>query len=168
MVILHPSQTSKESLQKNCKVFMRSETNVSNNHESPYHMQSACDQIPLTLPEKVLSTTTIAIRAFLATFITSEIIQNQNHEPQRGIARLCFEAKHQPSCFKSFHTAFFHYERGAHRAQKKTKDTELTAYNKTFASLLEHIQTHFIKKKKKRGPRAIFHPFVSCRANKTD
>ena len=57
------------------------------------------------------------------------------------------EAKHHPSCLKSFRTAFANYERGMRRAEGP-KDTEhallSAAHDKAFASVLEVIQTRII------------------------
>ena len=58
------------------------------------------------------------------------------------------EAKHHPSCFISFGTAFANYERGIRRAEG-AKDTEQAcmsaAHEKAFISVLEHIQTHVVQ-----------------------
>ena len=89
--ILHPSQKSKEPLQKKYNNFIRSGTNVSNNHMSLHIIcsQSVTRSLQLYLMTwKVLDTTGTVISALLPTFIASEIIQNQNHQPQRGIAGL--------------------------------------------------------------------------------
>lgn len=68
------------------------------------------------------------------------------HRQVKGKDLFACEAKHHPSCFKSFHTAFYNYECGIQR-DKKAKDTEQTAHEKAFVSVLEHIQTHVIHQK---------------------
>jgi len=58
------------------------------------------------------------------------------------------EAKHHPSCFRSFRTAFANYERGAQRAEgsKDTEHVQMSAvHGKALASVLEYIQTHVIQ-----------------------
>ena len=58
------------------------------------------------------------------------------------------EAKHHPSCFKSFRTAFANYERGTCRAEG-AKDTEQAcmspAHEKAFISVLKHIETQVVQ-----------------------
>jgi hypothetical protein len=58
------------------------------------------------------------------------------------------EAKHHPSCLRSFRTAFAIYERGIFRAEG-AKDTDHTrmsaAHEKALVSILEHIQTHMVR-----------------------
>lgn len=58
------------------------------------------------------------------------------------------EAKHHPSCLRSFHTAFNNYERGLQRA-KESKDTEHSlmsaAHEKAFILVREKIETHIVQ-----------------------
>ena len=58
------------------------------------------------------------------------------------------EAKHHPSCFKSFRTAFANYELKIHKA-KGSKDTDYAcmsaAHEKALSLVLEHIQTHVVQ-----------------------
>jgi hypothetical protein len=58
------------------------------------------------------------------------------------------EAKHHPSCLRSFRTSFANYERGINRA-KEPKNTEnnhmSAAHEKALVSVWEHIQTHVIQ-----------------------
>ena len=70
------------------------------------------------------------------------------HRQVKGKDLFACEAKHHPSCLKSFHTAFANYERRIRRS-KRGKDTEQesmsAAHEKAFMSVLEHIQTHIIQ-----------------------
>lgn len=65
-----------------------------------------------------------------------------------GVDLFVVEAKHHPSCLRSFHTAFANYERRICRLDK-LRDTkqmcELAAHDKAFASVLEHIKTHVVQ-----------------------
>uniref|UniRef100_UPI00358E214A uncharacterized protein n=1 Tax=Myxine glutinosa TaxID=7769 RepID=UPI00358E214A len=55
------------------------------------------------------------------------------------------EAKHHPSCFKAFRTAFYNYERAIHRAEAPKEQACMSAaHEKAFNSVLEHIQTQVI------------------------
>lgn len=58
------------------------------------------------------------------------------------------EAKHHPSCLRSFHTAFNNYERGLQRA-KESKDNEHSlmsaAHEKAFTLVRERIETHVVQ-----------------------
>uniref|UniRef100_UPI00358FADE9 uncharacterized protein n=1 Tax=Myxine glutinosa TaxID=7769 RepID=UPI00358FADE9 len=59
------------------------------------------------------------------------------------------EAKHHPSCFKAFRTAFYNYERAIHRAEAPKEQACMSAaHEKAFNSVLEHIQTQVIQQNK--------------------
>jgi hypothetical protein len=58
------------------------------------------------------------------------------------------EAKHHPSCYKSFRTQFFNYERKIHKAVEPPDSEDVgfsAAREKAFASVLEHIQVHVVQ-----------------------
>ena len=58
------------------------------------------------------------------------------------------EAKHHPSCLKSFRTAFANYERGNVRTEgaKDTEHARISAIHKhAFISVLQHIQSHVVQ-----------------------
>lgn len=70
------------------------------------------------------------------------------HRQVKGKDLFACEAKHHPSCLKSFHRAFANYERGIQRA-KGAKNTEQdsmsAAHENAFNSVLEHIEPHIIQ-----------------------
>ena len=53
------------------------------------------------------------------------------------------EAKHHPSCLKSFRTAFANYERGIRRAEGPQYLS--AAHAKVLVLALGHIQAHFVQ-----------------------
>ena len=192
-------------------------------HESPYRMQSVCDQIPVTLPDDLesagyhrqcyqrftgnlhllgddtaaetstsewhhsprkMSSAGSAGPIFPPECIFCEKVQIKDGDrkterdgdfsswknkenaweqiesraEKMGLVRLhrlvknkhlfAGEAKHHPSCFKSFHTAFANYERRIRRAEE-AKDTEhariSAIHEKALISVLEHIQAHVVQ-----------------------
>ena len=60
------------------------------------------------------------------------------------------EAKHHPSCFKSFRTAFANYER-KNRITEEGNDIEqvsrLSAHEKALACVVDHVKTHVVNQK---------------------
>jgi hypothetical protein len=70
------------------------------------------------------------------------------HRLVRSTDLFAVEAKHHPSCLRSFRTSFANYERGINRA-KEPKNTEhdhmSAAHEKALVSVWEHIQTHVIQ-----------------------
>ena len=67
------------------------------------------------------------------------------HRLVKGVDLFSAEAKYHESCFKSFCTTFFNYERGINRA-KEPKHTEmLAAHEKALASVQDHIQIHVVQ-----------------------
>lgn len=68
------------------------------------------------------------------------------------------EAKHHPSCFKSFHTDFTNYEHRIRRADigKDTEHAVMSATNDNVLVLvLEHIQTHVVQQNKVLQPSSL-------------
>ena len=188
-------------------------------HDSPYRMQSVCDQIPTTLPDDLESfgyhrqcyqrftgnlhllgddaepeastsqwhhsprkLSSGPIFPPQCIFCEKVEIKGANRKTERvenfssyknkdnaweqietraeklGLVRLhrqvkdkdlfACEAKHHPSCFKSFRTAFANYERKIHKA-KGSKDTDYAcisaAHENALSLVLGHIQTHVVQ-----------------------
>jgi len=210
--------TATEKLQQLQKIRDR---RLHQSHESPYRMQSVCDQIPPTLPDDLES---IGYHRNCCQRFTGNLqllgddtepepsTSQRHHSPRKsggsagpifppecifcdkveikdghrkterpayftsyknkenaweqiesraekmGLVRLhrqvkskdlfACEAKHHPSCFKSFRTAFANYERGTCRAEG-AKDTEQAcmsaAHEKAFVSVLKHIETQVVQ-----------------------
>ncbi|KAJ7372661.1 hypothetical protein OS493_017933 [Desmophyllum pertusum] len=66
----------------------------------------------------------------------------------KGIDLFAAEAKHHPSCLRSFRTAFANYERSVSRVEKPRdakQMLEFAAHEKAFASVLEYIKTHVVQ-----------------------
>ena len=67
------------------------------------------------------------------------------HRLVKGVDLFSAEAKYHESCFKSFCTTFFNYERGINRT-KEPKHTEiLAAHEKALASVQDYIQIHVVQ-----------------------
>lgn len=212
--------TASEKLQQLHKIRDR---RLHQSHESPYRMQSVCDQIPTTLPDDLKSTgyhrqcyqrftcnlhllgddtepeastsqwhhspRKLSSAGSAGPIFPPECIfcdkieikdgdrkteraenfsswknkenawqQIESRAEKMGLVRLhrrvnnkdlfAGEAKHHPSCLRSFRTAFANHERGIRRAEG-AKDTEharmSAAHEKALVSVLEHIQTHVVQ-----------------------
>lgn len=198
---------------------------LNENHESPYRMQSVCEQIPTTLPEELDSVgyhrqcyqrftanldrlkkeekevtqqpsqQTRPLSSRRSSSVTGPLFPpecifcqkieikagkdrkteraegftswknkenaweqiesraekmglDRLHRLVRGVDLFAVEAKHHPSCLRSFRTSFANYERSLSTIDKH-RDTEQrresAAHEKAFASVLKHIDNHVVK-----------------------
>ena len=72
----------------------------------------------------------------------------QLHRRVKNIDLFAVEAKHHPSCLRSFRTAFANYERGILRAEGANYTVHASmaaAHKKALVSVLAHIQTHVVQ-----------------------
>ena len=70
------------------------------------------------------------------------------HRLVKDVDLFAVEAKHHPSCLRSFRTAFANYERRLstiRKPQDENEINELAAHEKAFSSVLEHIKTHVVE-----------------------
>lgn len=70
------------------------------------------------------------------------------HRLVKDVDLFAVEAKHHPSCLRSFRTAFANYERrlsSIRKSQDENEIIELAVHEKAFSSALEHIKTHVVE-----------------------
>lgn len=59
------------------------------------------------------------------------------------------EAKHHPSCLKSFRTSFYNYERGIHRAEEPQDSEQIrfaAVHEKAFGTIVDHVKAQVVEK----------------------
>ena len=76
--------------------------------------------------------------------------QHATFEIAKDVDLFAAEAKHHPSCYKSFRTAFVNYE-SKNRITEEGNDIEqvrqLAAHEKALACVVDHVKTHVVNQK---------------------